>query len=100
MAIINAIEDRIIGIPFQVEVVSESGIVCDASQLPQGYLKVISVGPKVEGVDVDDYLVVPKHGGQSMIHNGTIYQAFAPQEIYGVLDKTIMEEKQSSIIRV
>lgn len=100
MAVINAIEDRIIGTPMKVDVVSSSGIICDDKQLPQGYLKVISVGPKVEGVKVGDCLMVPKHGGQAMLHNGIVYQAFAPLEIYGVLDEKEFTDKASSIVSI
>jgi len=95
MAIINAIEDRMIAIPFKVEVKSASGIICDDTQLPQGYAKVISVGPKVVGVKVGDCIVTPKHGGQAMLHDGVVYQAFAPLEIYGVLDEAEISEKES-----
>jgi co-chaperonin GroES (HSP10) len=100
MAVVNAIEDRIIGIPFKVEVKSVSGIICDDQQLPQGYVKVISVGPKVEGVKEGDFIMVPKHGGQAMLHNGQIFQAFAPLEIYGVLHPSEMQEEKSQIITV
>jgi len=98
MAIIEAIEDRILGIPFKVEVVSESGIVCDSDQLPQGYMKVISIGPKVEGVKIDDCILIPKHGGQTMLHNGVMYKVFAPQEIYGVL--TEIPNEKNNILRI
>lgn len=100
MAVINAIEDRIIGVPFKVEVKSASGIICDDTQLPQGYVKVISVGPKVVGVKKDDTIIVPKHGGQAMLHNGIVYQAFAPLEIYGVLDESEFKTDVSNIITI
>ena len=101
MAVINAIEDRIIAIPFKVEVKSASGIICDDKQLPQGYAKVISVGPKVVGVKEGDCIVMPKHGGQAMLHNGIVYQAFAPLEIYGVLDeKEVSTQDPSKIITI
>jgi len=101
MAIINAIEDRIIAIPFKVEVKSASGIICDDTQLPQGYAKVISVGPKVVGVKEGDCIITPKHGGQAMLHDGVIYQAFSPLEIYGVLDQdSVTTQDPSKIISI
>jgi len=48
--------------------------------------------PKEKHVKVGDIVVVPKHGGQTLIHSGDVYQVFSPQEIYGILHDEIEED--------
>jgi len=93
--IIKALDTRIVGKPFEIAVQTESGIICDPQQLPQSYMTVISVGPDVNGVEINDIVMGPRHGGQTIVHNGTMYRVYDKNEIYGVLnDKNIKVDNE------
>jgi len=93
--VVEALETRVAGIPFEIAVQTASGIICDPQQLPQAYVKVLSVGPEVKGIKVGDIIMGPKHGGQTVVHQGTIYRIYDKNEIFGILndDNIKIDEK-------
>jgi len=85
-SVVVALSSRIVGEQFEIAVKTEAGIICDPTQLPQIYIRVLSVGPDVKGVKVGDTILAPTHGGQTVLHQGKIYRIFDQNEIYGLLN--------------
>ena len=85
---IQAINDHVIVEVIQdTEKKSEGGIVLPETveTEPQRYGKVISVGPNIDDIKVDDVVAFAKFGGQDIILNRVIIKVLKKPEIYGVI---------------
>ena len=85
---IIAATDKVIGVIIpEKELKSAGGIIIPetAKNLPQTYVKVTSVGPKVEVIKEGDVIVCHVRGGQDMFIDNVSYKVVTESEVYGVI---------------
>jgi len=94
---IKAVDDKIIGIalkPRQLKL-QDSKIVLPTDAIkPQLYVKVLSVGEKIETVKKGDVVVCHPNGGQVTILDSYMCKVLCYGEIYGVLNDEAVDEDE------
>ena len=86
---IKAVDDKVIGIALKPRQLSlpDSKIVLPTDAIkPQMYVKVLSVGEKVENIKEGDVIVCHPNGGQLSILENYMCKILTYGEIYGVLE--------------
>ena len=85
---IQAINDHVIVEVVQAsEETSKGGIVLPGTVEiePQRYGKVVSVGPNIDDIKIDDIVAFAKFGGQDIILNRVTIKVLKKPEIYGII---------------
>lgn len=84
---IEAVMDKVAVIIIEEEKKTSSGIIIPAtvSNEPQGYGVVVSVGPEVKTIKVNDIVIFNKRAGQDIMLNQKVIKIMFDKEIYGIV---------------
>ncbi len=83
----NAVADKIF-VKILKKTKSKGGIILPDTVTqaePQNYGLVLSIGEKVEGVNVGDIVMFHPRGGQAVVIESSVYAVVVYNELYGVL---------------
>jgi len=83
---IEAINDKVVGVMLKREQTISGIIIPEAHEEPQAYVKVTSVGNKVEAnIKVGDVIVAHQRAGMIVVFDRKIVRVLQENEIYGLL---------------
>lgn len=89
---ITAINDHVIvKETIHTEETRESGLVIPTTVKiePQKYGEILSIGEKVENLEVGDTIVFHQSAGQAVIYKGEILRVLKNNEVYGIVCRKV-----------
>ncbi|MFW9871525.1 MAG: hypothetical protein ACFFG0_00275 [Candidatus Thorarchaeota archaeon] len=88
---IQAVQDKIVGIMLMRKKTASGIIIPDSYQEPQAFVKVISVGSDVTSVKVGDIVVSHIRSGMDVVFDRELVKVLKEEEVYGILtDKEML----------
>jgi len=95
---IEAIDDKIIVVYLRANKTKAGLVIPDSAQEPQGYGKVLSVGPQVKGIKKGVILVFHARAGMDMLIDNAIQKCIKAEEVYGILNDKELEKRLEPLV--